>query len=110
MFAKTKIGTNAALALAAMVVINVGLVEYSSAKQRQAEQSKQILLREADDRMAKAVDPSARGRADATSATADFAIPTSQILVGLDVLLATLLGWLAYRSTRRAIHGIQGEA
>jgi len=110
MFAKTKIGTNAALALAAMVVINVGLVEYSSAKQRQAEQSKQILLREADDRMAKAVDPSARGRADATSATADFAIPTSQILVGLDVLLATLLGWLAYRSTRRAIQGIQGEA
>jgi methyl-accepting chemotaxis protein len=110
MFAKTKIGTNAALALTAMVVMNVGLAEYSAAKQRQAEQSKQILLREADDRMAKAVDPSAKGRADATSATADSAIPTSQILVGLDVLLATLLGWLAYRSTRRAIQGIQGEA
>ncbi|MGB8293829.1 MAG: methyl-accepting chemotaxis protein [Polyangia bacterium] len=110
MFAKTKIGTNAALALAAMVVINVGLVEYSSAKQRQAEQSKQILLREANDRTAKAVDPSARGRADAASAAADSAIPTSQTLVGLDVLLATLLGWLAYRSTRRAIQGIQGEA
>jgi len=107
MFAKTKIGVNATAALAAIVVMNVGLVVYSSAKLRQAEQSNRILLREADNRMAKAIDSSARGRADAT--TADAAPTTSQILVGIDVLLATLLGWLAYRSTRRAIQGVQSE-
>ena len=108
MFAKTKIGVNAMVALAAIVVMNVGLVAYSSAKQRQAEQSNRVLLREAADRTATALDPSAKARADVT--TADSAIPTSQILVGIDVLLATLLGWLAYRSTRRAIQGLQGEA
>jgi methyl-accepting chemotaxis protein len=110
MFAKTKIGVNATVALAAIVVMNVGLVAYSSAKQRQAEQSNRILLREAADRMATALDQSARGKAEVSTATVDSGIPTSQILVGIDVLLAMLLGWLAYRSTRRALQGMQGEA
>ena len=69
-----------------------------------------LALREADERLSKALDDSAKARAEATTAAANTTIATTQILMALAVILAAGLGLLLLRNIGRAIRGMQAEA
>ena len=69
-----------------------------------------LALREADERLSKALSASAEIRADQATASTNASVVFNQILIAMAVLLATGLGFLLYRAVNRAIREMQDEA